>query len=94
MVGRRYYRSIGMYIQYLPGKPKQLNRELYRVSDVLTDGMETITLKNGDLLRGTNRCSKIENGILNFFVNYNLFVIKPAEATPDMGEIEAEVKKG
>lgn len=93
VVGRRYYRSIGMYIQYLPGRPSQINRELYRTADILTDGMEMITLKNGDLIRGTNRSSKVSDGVLNFFVDYNLFLIKPAEKAPGMGEIEAGIRK-
>lgn len=94
VMGRRYYRNIGVFIQYLPGRPAQMNRELYRTADILTDGMEMITLKNGDLIRGTNRSSKVSDGVLNFFVNYNLYVVKPAETAPGMGEIEAEVKKG
>lgn len=93
VIGRRYFRNTGMYIQYLPGSPAQINRELYQVSDILMDGMETITLRNGDILRGTGVSSKVSEGVLNFFVNYNLFVIKPAEESPDMEAIEAEVRK-
>ncbi len=93
VIGRRYFRDTGMYIQYLPGNPEQINRELYRVSDILMDGMETITLKNGDILRGTRLSSRVSDDVLNFFVNYNLFVIKPADQIPDMGEIEAQVRK-
>lgn len=93
IIGRRYYRRIGMYIQYLPGTPKQINRELCRVSDILMDGMETITLKNGDLLRGTGRSSKLEDGVLSFFVNYNLFVIKPVDPAPGMDDMTAEIRK-
>ncbi len=93
VTGCRYYRNIGMYIQYLPGRPAQINRELYRVSDILMDGMETITLKNGDVLRGTGRSGRISDGVLNFFVNYNLFVIKTVAHSPGMGEIEVEIRK-
>lgn len=93
VIGRRHFRSTGMYIQYLPGSPAQINRELYRVSDILMDGMETITLRNGDILRGSGLSSKVSEGVLNFFVNYNLFVIKPSEESPDMETIEAEVRK-
>lgn len=93
VMGRRYYRNIGVFIQYLPGRPAQMNRELYRTADILTDGMEMITLKNGDLIRGTNRSSKVLDGVLNFFVDYNLFLIKPVEKAPGMGEIEAGIRK-
>lgn len=94
MIGQRYYRNIGLYIQYLPGRQTQINRELYRVSDVLTDGMEYIALKNGDLLRGSGRSSKITNGVLSFFVSYNMFIIKPKEQAPGMDDIESEIRKG
>lgn len=93
VIGRRRFRSTGIYIQYLPGSPAQINRELYRVADILMDGMETITLKNGDILRGTRISSKVSEGVLNFFVNYNMFIIRPADQSPDMGEIETEVRK-
>lgn len=93
VIGRRRFRSTGIYIQYLPGSPAQINRELYRVADILMDGMESITLKNGDILRGTGISSKASEGVLNFFVNYNMFIIKPAGQSPDMGEIETEVRK-
>lgn len=94
VIGRRHFRSTGMYIQYLPGNPAQINRELYRVSDILMDGMETITLQNGDTLRGTGRSSRVSDGVLNFFVSYNMYVIKDAEPSPDMEEIETEIRRG
>lgn len=93
VIGRRHFRSTGMYIQYLPGSPNQVSCELCHVADILMDGMETITLKNGDLLRGTGISSRVSEGILNFFVNYNMFIIRPADQFPDMGELEAEVRK-
>lgn len=94
MLGRRSYRETGMYIQYLPGHPAQVNRELYRVSDLLMDGLETITLNNGDILRGTGRSSKVSDGVLHFFVNYNMFVIRSAEPSSEMEDMEADIKKG
>lgn len=90
MIGRRYYRQTDMLIQYLPGKPEQLRRELNQVSEALMDGMEYITLANGSLVRGTGRSYRTEDGILNFFVSYNLFILKEQSAEEPMKTMEIE----
>lgn len=102
MIGQRHFRNVGMYIQYLPDRSDPashpVNRTLYQVSDVLTDGMEYITLANGDKLRGTRIRSTVlrEEAVLSFFINYNHFVIKetskPVQSMDDVG-IEAKLKE-
>lgn len=89
MLGRRSFQETGFCIQYIPeeGKPEK-NRELNRTADLLFAGMEYIALADGDLLRGTGRSYRIEDGVLNFFVSYNVFLVTPAEAVDVMEELK------
>ena len=47
---------------------------LYAVGEKLTVGMEWITLSDKSKLHGTNMHYEIIDGVLHFFVNYNLGV--------------------
>lgn len=76
MIGPRYYRQAAMCIQYMPGDVPQLSREMNRVADILTDGLEYINLADGGLLRGSGRSHRAAEGTLSFFVSYNLFLVK------------------
>ena len=79
-----------MCIQHLPGDTVQPSRELNRVADILMDGMEYVTLANGDLLRGTGRSHRTEDGVLSFLVSYNMFVLKQPAGEDPMESIEFE----
>ena len=54
--------------------------------------MEYIELENGDLLRGGKMKTAEEDGGLNFFVNYDMFVYKQKESEESMEKIE--IQKG
>lgn len=43
--------------------------------------LEYITV-TGDLVRGTKMKYEVVDGVLNFFVNYDLFVYKVADSIP------------
>lgn len=97
MIGRRYYRKAGIYIQYLPQSSDQSSREVYDTADRLMDHMEFISLSNGDMLHGTNMNWKIalESSVLSFFVDYNHFAIKKAgqmEESMENVEIKSQAK--
>jgi len=49
---------------------------------IYSDALEYITLINGDLVHGTEMHYEVIDGVLHFFVNYNLFV-KKAEIPVD-----------
>lgn len=91
ILGCRYFRDTGVCIQYFPEDGEKTAQELYQMADSLLDGMEYITREDGNQMRGTNRKCKIYDGILNFFVNYNGFVIKKEEPEPPMEEMNTEV---
>ena len=92
MVGRRYYRETAMCIQHLPGDTVQPSRELNRVADILMDGLEYITLGDGSLLRGHGRSHRTEDGVLTFFVSYNMFIMKPEPQEEPMEGLEASTQ--
>ena len=54
-----------------------------------------ITLPNGDVLHGTSMSYEVEDGVLHFFVNFNLTLSRPSEETPmETLDVDVEPKKG
>lgn len=45
-----------------------------------------------DLIRGKNRRGEIEDKILHFFVNYDVFVVKKGVEEDYMGDLKANIK--
>lgn len=87
--GKRYFKENQFCIQYFPQHKQRANEECNAVADRLFFCLEYVTV-TGDLVRGTKMRSEIVDGILNFFVNYDLFVYKEAEETP-MEELSSSV---
>lgn len=87
LLGQRYFRSTGMYIQYMPGEMEQPAKELNRVLDVLMESMEYIPLADGSLMRGTRRSGESRDGVLSFFVNYDRFGLRPGKMEESMENI-------
>ena len=71
----KYYPLV---IQYFPLNEDD-NFELLSVGEKLTDELEYITLDNGNLLKSSNLRYEIVDGILNFKVNFNVFIQKVNE---------------
>lgn len=87
----KYFRTNQFCIQYFPStdEPKT---ECYSVLERLYDCLELITV-NGDLSRGSRMKGEIVDGVLNFFVNYDMFVYKVEDKTPmEEMEINADAK--
>lgn len=93
-LGKRYFRTSQFCIHYFPhtDEPKA---ECYSVKERLFGALELITV-DGDLIRGTEIHSEIEDNVLSFFVNYNFFVDKATEAHEVMMEVDfkTDVKEG
>ena len=87
--GRRYLQENMFCIQYFPQDKRQANEECNAVADRLFFCLEYVTV-TGDLVRGTKMRSEIVDGVLNFFVNYDLFVYKRTEENP-MEDISSSV---
>lgn len=96
MLGGRSFQQNGFCIQYFPEDLPQRSEKLNAVADCLMDEMEFITLQDGSQLRGSGCSYRVTDGVLSFFVNYNLFLVRKAEKEETMKEIEvrAEVSDG
>lgn len=81
-------------ILFFPREPST-NEELYNVATRLMYGLRYITLPDGDLLRGRSISYQVIDGVLHFFVTYNMIVTIPREL-PIMETLDTDVnpKKG
>lgn len=94
MLGLRSFQTNPFDIHYFP-EDETDNGEMIGVAEQMMDALEMITLLNGDLIRGTNRKYEIVDGVLHFFVNFNMHLIKPVDATPmETLDVETGTVKG
>ena len=84
---KRYFRQNQFCIHYFPKNELQGNAECCAVAERLFSCLEYLDV-GGDLVMGTERKYEITDGLLHFFVNYDMFVYKVAPAAVEMGEIE------
>ena len=85
-LGRRYFRTNQFCIHYFPSSDEKRS-ECFAVMERLVKALEVITV-DGDLIRGTRMNGEIVDDVLNFFVNYDLFVYKEETEIPsDMESI-------
>lgn len=82
---KQYIRKNPFCIQYFP-KTEQENEECLAVAERLFLCLEYLVLEDRTV-RGTQMRYELVDGILHFFVDYNMFVDKVEEAVPDMEEI-------
>lgn len=80
-LGDRYYSTNSFCIHYFPSSIEP-NTEINTVRIRMFDALEYISV-DGDLIRGTKMTAEVDDsGVLNFIVNYNLFVKKVKTSTP------------
>ncbi len=87
VVGNRYFRNNLFSILYFPAS-KEPKAECNAVLESLYLALETITIKEAlpdksikeSLTRGTNMRGELVDGVLNFLVNFNMFVYKVEDA--------------
>lgn len=75
VLGNRYKRVNSFDIHYFPSENGG-NDELLVVAEKMIDALEYIYIADG-LIRGTDMNYKIVKGVLHFFINYDMFVLKP-----------------
>ncbi|AEG59587.1 phage tail terminator family protein [Desulforamulus ruminis] len=85
VIGRRYFKKHPFDIHYYPQGPDK-QREINDVADSLKEVLAYITT-DGHLLAGTKMHHQVLDGILHFYVEYNLFVLKQMEPDETMGEL-------
>lgn len=74
-VGQRYYQANSFAVRYFP-RIKGGNTEMMGVATQLYDALEFVQLLDGDLVQGTAMNYSIQEGVLHFLVDYNVFLKK------------------
>lgn len=85
---KRYFRQNQFCIQYFPENELHEHQECYAVGEQLFSCLEYLQV-DGELVMGTKMKYEVVDGILHFFVNYDLFVYK-VESVPLMEEVSSE----
>ncbi len=90
--GYRYQSNFD--IHFYPNSIHKKNNEIHAAKDRLYDCLEYITV-NGDLVRGISMRSEIVDGVLHFFVSYNMNLYKETKKDEYMEEVKvsAETEK-
>lgn len=88
-LGKRYFRENQFCIQYFPADKDRAKEECNAVAERLFLCLEYITVGD-DLMRGAKMKYEVVDSVLNFFVNYDLFVYKITDSNV-MEEISADV---
>ena len=76
-LGKKYFRTNQFGVHYFPSSDEARN-ESFMVMGRLFDALEYITV-DGDLTMGTGMRAEFVDGVLHFFINYDMFVYKEAE---------------
>lgn len=89
-LGRRYFRGNQFCIHYFP-ETKEKQRECNDVAERMYGCLEYIMVDgDGKPIRGTKMKHEVVGGILNFFVNYDVFTYRTEEQTA-MGELQSNI---
>lgn len=83
-LGSRYHRPSLWDIHYFPKNGRAEARE---VGERLLCALEYIELPDGPV-RGTKMEYRLEDDVLHFFVNYDLFIYKVTEPDENMDDLE------
>ncbi|MDE7322781.1 MAG: hypothetical protein K2N73_08575 [Lachnospiraceae bacterium] len=84
--GNRYFRENRFCIRYVPSDKEQENKECNAAAERLYCCLEYITV-SGKKVRGTKMKCEAADGVLNFYVNFDLFVYREKEPVPVMAEV-------
>ncbi len=88
LLGLRARRVNPLVVQYFP-RAEGDNAELLAMAERLLLELAFIQLPAGDWLRGTQMRYEIVDGVLQFFVNYNMLVEQPQEQV-NMEDLQIE----
>ncbi len=88
--GKKYFRTHQFCIQYFPDRGGDERRKCHNAEDRLMLCLEYLVVEE-NLVRGTGMNSETVDGILNFFVSYDMFVLKKQDDLPLMEEVSEEI---
>ena len=79
---RRYYCENKFCIQYFPASENEPKAECEDIAHRLYDVLEWLTFHDdGATVKGTELHHEISDGVLSFYVDYNLFLVKVPDQT-------------
>lgn len=92
----RYTVSVSLDVKYFPSDTRDLEEELFGVSERLENVLEYITLPGGVMLRGKERHCNTDDGELNFYVIYETGIYSglPADVLMEAVQVNGGVKGG
>lgn len=89
LIGKRSFRQHPFDIHYFPAVQDN-NNELQSKASDLYEALESITLIDGDMVRGSKMNHEVIDGVLHFFVNFDMFVNKVVVPEDDMEVLDHE----
>lgn len=95
-LGNRYFMQNPFVIQYFP-ESDDIQSECNAVAERMLWCLEYITINSEEKpIRGTKMNYEVTDGVLNFFVNYDYFVVRRVETETEMETVESKtsVKEG
>lgn len=88
-VDRRYRRALLFDVHYFPSKGSKPNAECHTMADRLYEALEYIPTPSG-LVRGSRMRHEVVDGVLHFFISFELHLLRQKAADPKMRTIEQE----
>lgn len=70
-------------IHFFP-EDENYNGAMYETADRLNGVLQSILLLDGSSVRGTDVKWQIVDGVLHYFINYDVFALEPPEIVPEM----------
>lgn len=89
-LGKRYLKTNQFCVQFFPTPGTDARNASYDVGEKLFNALEYIQV-SGELCRGDEMSVSINDGILSFFVNYDMFVHKGAKETDLMADVVSDI---
>lgn len=87
--GSRYFRENRFCITFFPADDNEKNKECRQAAQELLSYLEWLDV-NGQIIMGRKMSYEIKEGVLYFYVNYDMFVYKKEEKTL-MGELSKRI---
>jgi hypothetical protein len=87
-LNRRYFRTSQFCVRYIPADGEKKQEECHAAAKRLFQCLEWLDVQ-GDPVMGRKMKYEVEEGVLRFFVNYDMFVYKGCDPVPWMEEISS-----
>lgn len=87
VIGKRYFRTNSFCIHFFPDVGDEVLK-CHSVAERLLNALEYISVNGDELCRGTEMHFEVVDGVLSFFVNYDMYTFKHSEEAPKMEEFE------